>query len=103
MFLDAGNRKENLKPGSPNEPAVYRGPLNGSLAVGGLSSPAVQELMGREEHFMRWVEHPASSILHHDDDCCEEGRLWFLAYARSMEIGSLSQFKLKAPTWLSQL
>ena len=63
----------------------------------------VRELVGKEEHFTRWMEHPASSILHHDDSCCDEARFWFLAYARSMEIGSLAQFNIKAPTWLSQL
>lgn len=63
----------------------------------------IQELVQREEHFPQWMEHPCSSILLHDDRCCEEARLWFLAYARSMEMGSLSQFQLKAPTWLSQL
>jgi hypothetical protein len=56
-----------------------------------------------EEYFNRWVEHPSSSIIHHDRSCCEEARLWFLAYARSMEIGMLSQFEVKAPTWLTQL
>jgi hypothetical protein len=63
----------------------------------------IQSLIDNEEHFQRWVEHPCSSIVHHDQACCEEARLWFLAYARSMEVGALSRYQLKAPTWLSQL
>ena len=63
----------------------------------------IQAWVSKEQHFSRWVEHPSSSILHHDQDCCERARLWFLAYARSMETGNQSQFQLKAPTWLSQL
>jgi len=63
----------------------------------------VQDLVEKEEHFHRWIEHPSSSILHHEASCCEEARLWFLAYARSMEIGAPSQFNIKAPTWLSDL
>ena len=57
----------------------------------------------REPHFTRWLEHPSSNILHHEQRCCEEARLWFLSYARSMEIGVAPQFEFKAPTWLSQL
>ncbi len=60
----------------------------------------IYDLAGREEHFQRWMEHPSSVIIHHDSACCEEARLWFLARAHSMEIGSLSQFRLNAPTWL---
>ncbi len=56
-----------------------------------------------EENFGRWMEHPASHIVHHDDRCCEEARLWFLAFARSMEIGTSTQFELRAPSWLNQL
>ena len=62
----------------------------------------LRELARNEEHFNRWMEHPASSLVHHDSDCCEEARLWFLALARSMEIRSLSQYKIKAPTWLQE-
>jgi hypothetical protein len=63
----------------------------------------VRELVGRERNFNRWMEHPASHLIHHDQDCCEEARLWFLAYARSMEIGLATQFTVKAPVWLSEL
>lgn len=56
-----------------------------------------------ERLLQTWLEHPASEILHHDDRCCHEARLWFLAYARSMEIGSISEVRIKAPTWLSKL
>jgi hypothetical protein len=66
-------------------------------------SQVVQEILERERHYARWLEHPSSTILHHDGACCEEAKLWFLSYARSMEIGSGSQFDLKVPTWLSQL
>jgi hypothetical protein len=62
----------------------------------------IQGLIDNEEHFVKWVEHSCSYILHHDERCCEEARLWFLAYARSMEIDSLSQYTIKAPTWLSK-
>jgi hypothetical protein len=64
---------------------------------------AIREIIGGEEHFKRWIAHPASAIVHHDGKCCEEARLWFLAYARSMEIGVASQLRMRAPTWLSQL
>ena len=63
---------------------------------------AIQEIASQEPHLSRWFEHPASEIIHHDDSCCEEARLWFLSYARSMEIGSLNQFRLKTPSWLCQ-
>lgn len=63
----------------------------------------LRSLIEKEENFSKWVEHPSSTILHHESNCCEEARLWFLAYARSMEIGSLARYDLKAPTWLSQL
>jgi hypothetical protein len=63
---------------------------------------AVRELISGEEHFREWVEHPASSILHHDQRCCEEARLWFLAYARSMEAGPEAHGGIRAPTWLSK-
>src|SRR4051812_2443894 len=63
----------------------------------------IRSLIGREKHFSEWGEHPPSSIVHHDQRCCEEARLWFLAYARSMEIDTLSHFTTKAPTWLSRL
>jgi hypothetical protein len=60
-------------------------------------------IFGREKLLERWLEHPASAILHHDGQCCDEARSWFLAYARSMEIGAMSEVRLNAPTWLSQL
>lgn len=63
----------------------------------------LRSLIAKEENFTRWVEHPGSYILHHDAECCEEARLWFLAYARSMEMRSLARYELKAPTWLDQL
>jgi len=66
-------------------------------------STLLREIFENEAHFTRWVEHPSSTILHHDQKCCEEAKLWFLSYARSMEIGSGTQYELKAPTWLSQL
>jgi hypothetical protein len=56
----------------------------------------------REVLLSRWFEHPASGIIHHEGPCCDEARAWFMAYARSMEIGS-SDCALKAPTWLSKL
>lgn len=77
------------------------------VAVDAVAVPArrerIQDLVSNEEHWRTWLEHPCSSILHHDADCCEEARLWFLSYARSMEISALCQFEVKAPTWLSQL
>ncbi len=60
-------------------------------------------LLSQEENFSRWIEHPSSSIVHHERSCCEEARLWFLAYARSMEGWTSSQYQLKPPAWLSQL
>lgn len=63
---------------------------------------AVEDLAKREHHLTRWFEHPASAILHHDDSCCDEAKLWFLSYARSMEIGFSSEFALKPPTWLCE-
>jgi hypothetical protein len=66
-------------------------------------SDLLQDLFEREQHYTRWLEHPSSSIIHHEQACCEEARLWFLSYARSMEIGLGSQFDLKVPSWLSQL
>lgn len=63
----------------------------------------LRKLIDSEEFYSRWVEHPSSSILHHEKDCCEEARLWFLSYARSMEGWSSSQYQMKPPTWLSQL
>ncbi len=68
-----------------------------------IRSEVIRDLVGREEFLPRWLAHPASAIVHHDDRCCDEARTWFLAYARSMEIGAISQFNIKAPTWLSQL
>jgi len=61
------------------------------------------DLFGHEENFARWIEHPTSVITHHDSPCCDVARMWFLSYARSMEIGNLSQYGIQAPTWLSQL
>jgi hypothetical protein len=66
-------------------------------------SLTLQNLIENEEHFHRWVEHPASIIIHHEAACCEEARLWFLAYARSMEVGASTQFQVKAPAWLMGL
>ncbi len=63
----------------------------------------IRELLDSEEFYNRWIEHPTSSIIHHDQECCQHARLWFLSYARSMEGWSCSQFDLKAPVWLSQL
>jgi hypothetical protein len=51
---------------------------------------------------MQWIEHPSSSIVMHDAQCCERARTWFLAWARSMEIRTLSRFRIAAPSWLSQ-
>lgn len=67
------------------------------------SSLQKQIFLNSEQCYNRWIEHPTSSIIHHDRDCCKQARLWFLSYARSMEGWSSSQFDLKAPTWLSQL
>jgi hypothetical protein len=63
---------------------------------------SLHAMLGTEEVSQRWVEHPTSSLLHHDKACCEEARLWFMSLARSMEGWSAAQFELKAPTWLSQ-
>jgi hypothetical protein len=63
----------------------------------------LQNLLDEEENYQKWIEHPSSSIIHHDRDCCEQARLWFLAYARSMEGWTSSQYKMKPPTWLSQV
>lgn len=64
---------------------------------------AIQELVANEQNFNRWVEHSCSYLVHHDAECCETARMWFLAYARSMEVGALSQYQLRAPTWLTQM
>ena len=72
------------------------------LVAANLQDP-IAELVAREKHFQEWTEHPSSSLVHHDAECCERARLWFLAYARSMEIGNISQFEIKAPIWLQQL
>ncbi len=61
------------------------------------------DVVKKESSFQAWVEHPASHIVHHDARCCEEARMWFLGYARSMQISALSRYELRAPTWLSQL
>lgn len=66
-------------------------------------SDLLREIFESESHFSSWIEHPSSSIVHHEHSCCEEARLWFLSYARSMEAGLGSQFTMKAPSWLSQL
>ena len=73
----------------------------GSAAVN-WQSP-LSEIVAGERHFQQWMEHPTSSIVHHEASCCEEARLWFLAYARSMEIGNVSQFEIRTPIWLQQL
>ena len=65
------------------------------------SKENLQDLIDQEENYPKWIEHGCSSILHHESDCCEEARLWFLAYARSMEGWSASQYELRPPTWLS--
>jgi len=62
----------------------------------------LQDLLENEEHYTRWLEHPSSSIIHHERECCEEARLWFLAYSRSMEGWTSSQYQMKPPTWLLQ-
>jgi hypothetical protein len=62
----------------------------------------LQNLIEKEEFYPRWVEHPSSCIIHHERECCEEARLWFLAYARSMEGWAASQHRMKPPSWLSQ-
>ena len=56
-----------------------------------------------EENYSRWIEHPSSSIVHHEESCCEEARLWFLSLARSMEGPLSSTVQMKPPTWLSQI
>lgn len=66
------------------------------------SNRQIGALVGREEHFVDWIEHPTSDIVHHEAQCCEDARAWFMAYARSMEIGNFAQYQLRAPTWLSQ-
>ncbi len=71
------------------------------MLLDAVNSIAKQNI-GPERYYDRWLEHPTSSILHHDRECCDQARLWFLAYARSMEGWSSSQFRLNAPTWLSQ-
>ena len=63
---------------------------------------SLQALLRTDEVAQRWIEHPTSSLVHHDKACCEEARLWFLSLARSMEGWAAGQFELKAPTWLSQ-
>lgn len=62
----------------------------------------LREIAHDEPHLNRWFEHPSSEIVHHDDRCCEEARLWFLSYALSMEIGAATEFALKPPTWLCE-
>ena len=59
-------------------------------------------LLEKEEFFERWIEHLSSSILHREQNCCEEARLWFLAYAHSMELGSTAENHVRPPTWLGQ-
>ena len=65
-------------------------------------SEHAQKLIRNEENYDRWIEHPSSSILHHEKDCCEEARMWFLAYAKSMEGWASAQYKMRPPTWLSE-
>ena len=62
-----------------------------------------KSLIEQEEFYPRWIEHPSSCIIHHERECCEEARLWFLAYARSMEGGMATQYRMRPPSWLSQL
>lgn len=57
----------------------------------------------KETLYSRWVEHPSSSIVHHDAPCCEEARLWFLAYAKSAEAAQSLHTRIKPPHWLGQL
>ena len=60
------------------------------------------ELVSGEEHWRKWLEHPASELLHHDGTCCAAARSWLLAYARSMEISTLGNCETRAPAWISQ-
>jgi hypothetical protein len=62
----------------------------------------MKKLIESEEFYSRWVEHPSSSILHHERECCEEARLWFLSYARSMEGWTASRYRMRPPNWLSR-
>jgi hypothetical protein len=71
-----------------------------ALELNHTRSTSLQRLFENEKNFYRWIEHPSSEIIHHERACCEEAKLWFMAYAKSMQIGSLSQFKLNAPSWL---
>lgn len=64
---------------------------------------AFENIFSSEKFYPQWLEHPSSAIIHHDKECCEEARLWFLAYARSMEGWTTSQHEMKPPSWLSQL
>jgi hypothetical protein len=66
-------------------------------------STLLQDLIADEENYPQWMEHCCSSILHHERECCEKARLWFLAYARSMEGWASSQYELRPPTWLSRM
>lgn len=54
----------------------------------------------QEEHYKKWLEHGSSTIMHHDADCCDRARLWFMSMARSMECRAESQYQLKTPVWL---
>jgi hypothetical protein len=67
-----------------------------------LDAVDTQKLVTNEEYYSRWIEHPSSTIVHHEKDCCEEARLWFLSLARSME-GPIGNAQMKPPTWLSQV
>ena len=59
-------------------------------------------LLESEQYYRKWLEHPTSSILHHDQICCDKARLWFLSMARSMEGSTSTQFNLRAPIWLTE-
>jgi len=62
----------------------------------------LESMVHREKVARGWVEHPTSTLLHHEKACCDEARLWFLTLGRSMEGWSAGHFELKAPTWLSK-
>lgn len=69
---------------------------------GRMKAADLQAWIFREKNYSRWLEHPSSSLVHHDDSCCEEARMWFLAFARSMEGAVAVQNQLRPPGWLSQ-
>jgi hypothetical protein len=74
-----------------------------TIIVSGERSSTLQRIFENENNFHRWIEHPCSEIICHDRACCTDARLWFMAYAKSMQVGSNSQFRLQAPSWLPGL